>query len=522
MNDLFAIPVLAMLVSLVLTPVVRRLAEALGIVDRPDAHRKMHERAIPLCGGVAVFLAAVAAVSAASMLPNAWAEDLRHDNVGMLGLVGAAAVLVIVGVVDDWRNLRGRQKLVGQIVAVAILLSSGFPVEGIRLFGWHVDLGDLWWLFTGLWLLVAINSVNLIDGVDGLAATVGIILCSTLAIMAFMKGYTVESLIALSMVGALVGFLYFNFPPATIFLGDAGSMLIGLTAGALAIRCSLKGAASVALAAPIAIWAIPFFDTGVAVLRRKLTGRSIYTTDRGHLHHCMLRRSESSWQAVSWIAALCLITSAGALATVYFNNEAFALASVAIVIVALIASGIFGHAEFLLLANHLRSASVQFLNPVRSADLSQSVSRVRLQGSRNWDEIFERLRESAELIGLSSVRLDVNLPALHEGYHASWQRSDTEPTDYFWRTVVPLLVRGRPVGRLEFVGERQPAMSIDAWLKPISELLEASESRVLELVQGRPAMDDPSRLHLADGPHPPGSRAGHVGRIWPLDAEAQA
>ena len=148
--------------------------------------------------------------------------------------------------------------------------------------------------------------------------------------------------------------LYFNFPPATVFLGDAGSMLIGLVAGSLAIRCSLKGPATVALAGPLAVWAIPFFDTGVAILRRKLTGRSIYTTDRGHLHHCLLRRSQTSWHAVSWIAILCMATSAGALATSYFNNEFFAIVATLSVLFTLVASGVFGHAEFLLLFSHLR------------------------------------------------------------------------------------------------------------------------------------------------------------------------
>ena len=134
-----------------------------------------------------------------------------------------------------------------------MLFRSGFKIESIRIFHWQIDLGILSWPFTCLWMLGAVNALNLIDGVDGLATTVGIILCSTLALMASINGYAVEAILAVAMVGALIGFLYFNFPPATVFLGDAGSMLIGLVAGSLAIRCSLKGPATVALAGPLEI-----------------------------------------------------------------------------------------------------------------------------------------------------------------------------------------------------------------------------------------------------------------------------
>lgn len=482
MSDLFSIPILAFLASLVMTPVVRRLAEYFGIVDRPDLHRKIHEKAVPLCGGVALLFAVLVAVGAATALPNALTAELVDHRTSMLGLLAAALVLCVVGIIDDWMSLTGKQKLLGQSVAVSILIWSGFTIESVRIFGWDLNLaGFLWLPLTYVWLLGAINSLNLIDGVDGLATTVGIILCSTLSMMALHNGYPVEAVLALAMVGALVGFLYFNFPPATIFLGDAGSMLIGLTAGALAIRCSLKGPATVSLAAPLAVWAIPFFDTAVAILRRKLTGRSIYTTDRGHLHHCVLRRSSSSWRAVSWIAILCMVTSAGALATTYWNHEVYALITVMGVVATLVATGIFGQAEVLLLSNSLRAAGASLWKRSNREDLSSEL-RVRLQGTRNWDQVFEQVRASAELLGFASVRLDVNLPFLHEGYHAAWQRKEPVRRDYVWQVVLPLLVGSKSIGRVELSGDRQMDAEIHAWLAQIAELLESIEGRMMELL----------------------------------------
>lgn len=490
MNDLFAIPVLAFLASLVLTPLVRRAAESLGIVDKPDAHRKIHDRAVPLCGGVAVYLALVASIGAALLLPNALSPALLANRTPVIGLAIAAFLLCVVGVIDDWRQLRGTQKMLGQSIAVVILILAGFTIERISLFGWQIELGIFSFPFTFLWLLGAINALNLIDGVDGLATTVGIILCGTLTVMAFLNGHSVESVLALAMVGALVGFLYFNFPPATIFLGDAGSMLIGLTAGTLAIRSSLKGPATVALAAPLAVWAIPFFDTAVAIVRRKLTGRSIYATDRGHLHHCVLRRSSSSWRAVSWIAALCMVTSAGALATVYWNNELFAIVSVLGVVGVLVATGVFGHAEFMLLTSHLRVPLASILQARSRGDRG---IRVQLQGCRNWDLVFEQLRGAAELLGFLRVRLDLNLPALHEGYHAAWQNKDASLGDDCWRVVLPLTMAGKTIGRLELAGRREEGAEIEGWLAQIAELLDAVEARIAELML-EPPTPVPSRL----------------------------
>src|SRR5205085_11618611 len=163
---------------------------------------------------------------------------------------------------------------------------------------------------------------------------------------------------AAAVAGALLGFLFFNFPPATIFLGDCGSMLVGLVVGVLAIDASVKGAATVALAGPLALLVIPIFDTSAAIVRRKLTGRSIYTTDRGHLHHVLQRNGMSNRLVLLLVAGLCLLASGGALLTLALNNELFALVSAGAVVGILVISRLFGHAEFLLIKERLLAVAV--------------------------------------------------------------------------------------------------------------------------------------------------------------------
>lgn len=519
MNDYVAVGLLALLASLFLVPIVRALAIAVNLVDKPDTHRKIHERTISLGGGVAVLLAVLIAMSAATLIPNPTQAALLAQSSQLFWFMIAALVLCAVGVIDDKRPLKGKHKLMGQVAAVLVLVFSGTVIEEIALFDYKLSLGLLAIPFTTLWLLAAINSLNLIDGVDGLATSVGIILCGTVAAIAISNGDAVDASLALAMVGALAGFLYFNFPPASIFLGDAGSMLIGLVGGALAVRCAKEGPTSVPMIAPLALWAIPFFDTSVALLRRKLTGRSIFSTDRGHLHHCLLRMGRSSHAAVFWIIVLSGITSLGALVSVLLHQDMFAVMSVLVVFGTLVGTGVFGHAEFLLLVNLFKNLAAVTLKPVARPTGNARHVRIQLQGSRNWDDIWEQLKQSAELLELTSVKLDVNLPALHEGYHAAWQRSEAGVEDESWTTDLPILVKGRRIGRLEISGTRYPDGSVYGWLGQLAELLDSVELRIGELMKDLPVLPPAdARVHFADGPARHAPRKVRLTGFWPVDA----
>src|SRR5262249_15282924 len=149
--------------------------------------------------------------------------------------------------------------------------------------------------------------------------------------------------------------------PARIFMGDAGSMVVGLVVGVLGIQSSLKAPATVALVAPLAVLTIPFLDTAAAIVRRKLTGRSIYATDRGHLHHCLLRRGYSTRVVLAWVSLFCVLTGAGALASLALKNELLAFCTALTVVAVLIVTRFFGHAEFQLIRKRLAHLVFSFL-----------------------------------------------------------------------------------------------------------------------------------------------------------------
>ena len=273
-----------------LTPPLRKFAIKCGHVDNPDGARKVHAKPIPLAGGVAILISSIVSLLTLNAIGWSSINASDADRPFLVGLLAASIFICILGVIDDHVLLRGKYKLAGQLMAVAIIISSGVVIRDLNLFGFHLELGILAVPFTALWLVGAINSLNLIDGMDGMLSSVGLIICVTLAIMALLCGQVTTALLAITLAGALAGFLCYNFPPASVFLGDAGSMLIGLLIGVLAVRSSLKGPAAVALTIPVALLSIPFFDTFAAIARRKLTGKSLYVPDREHFHHCLQRR----------------------------------------------------------------------------------------------------------------------------------------------------------------------------------------------------------------------------------------
>lgn len=468
--------------SLILVAVMRLVAPKFGLTDKPDGHRKLHGKPIPLGGGLAIFLATVFVLAAAYAVSDGVRGRLDGPQLqNLLVLLGGACVIVVVGLCDDKVGLSGRRKLLGQLVAASIIAFGCEYFKRVVILGAEIEL-DKYWLSkpcTIFWLVGAMNSLNLLDGIDGLASMLGLILVATVGLLAVLFPQPVVAMVAFTFAGALVGFLRYNFPPASIFLGDTGSMLIGLVVGTLAIEGSFKGAGTVLLAAPLAIWAIPIFDSVMAIVRRRLTGRSIYTTDRGHLHHRLMDILGSNRKALAMIGACCIATSAAGLLSVLYNNELIALLTCAAVMAILIVSGIFGRAEFLLLGSRLGQVG-RSLMPLRRQAADVLETAVHLQGSRPWDLLWQTFKESSDRLGLMEIHLDVNLPALREGFHASWERPNREDRDSCWRMEYPLRARGQLVGRVVLVGKRNGHSSLDE-MQHALELIDPFEARVLAL-----------------------------------------
>jgi UDP-GlcNAc:undecaprenyl-phosphate GlcNAc-1-phosphate transferase len=437
----------------------------------------------------------VAVVAAVACLPDVAAafEEPR----GPLALLGAAVLITAVGLADDRYGMRARHKLLGQVAAALVLvLGGGLVVERVTVFGWMVEFGLLAVPATTFWLLVCINALNLIDGMDGLLGTVGVIGLATLGVIALLAGQAFAGAVALALAGAVLGFLWFNLPPATIYMGDAGSMLIGLVIGALAVPASLKGPATVALITPVAVLILPMLDTTAAVVRRKLTGRGLATADRGHLHHVLLRGGLTVRRVLVLVAGLGLVASSGALASMLLSNDFFALVAALGVVATLVVTRMFGHAEVHLLRKRAALA-VRGVLGLGPTPIGWQLA-VQLQGTADWDIVWEDLVEAAWGQNLQAVALDVNAPALHENYHARWDRAGPGvPETHQWRVEIPLFSHGQPIGRLAVTGCRDEVWIGDK-LQVLTHAIAAAEVRAGELTASTRA----ALLNHGSGPMP--------------------
>jgi len=279
---------IALIVSYAVTPGVKKLAIKIGAIDKPD-ERKVHTHVIPRLGGLAIYIGFMAAVL--------YSMPVFPEFFGFL--LGAAAI-VLLGIWDDIRNIPAKVKLAGQIIAAAIPVAYGVQIEWVtNPFGTILIIPE--WLavpVTVFWIVGFTNTVNLIDGLDGLAAGVSVIASISMFFMAVSMNQYLPAMILVAMSGAALGFLQYNFNPAKIFMGDTGSMLLGYTMAVVAVLGLVKTAATVALIVPIIALGVPIMDTLFAIIRRKMSGVPVFQPDKGHLHHRLLALGMTQKQAV--------------------------------------------------------------------------------------------------------------------------------------------------------------------------------------------------------------------------------
>ncbi len=308
LNDIM-MALLALLISLILVPFVAKLAIKIGAVDKPN-ERKVHTKIMPRMGGLAIYLSFFAVLF------------LSHEmTMQHIGLLTGGTVLVLVGIIDDKTDMPAKIKLLGQIFAACIVVVAGVRVE----FMTNFILGGVFPLyifsvpFTVLWIVAITNAVNLIDGLDGLAAGTSIIAAATMAISGYATGQTEMASMALILIGASLGFLKYNFHPAKIFMGDTGSMFLGYNLSVLAIMGFTKSFTVLSLVTPILVLAIPILDTLFAIIRRKMNNKPIFKPDKNHLHHCLLNYGFSHRNTVLIIYAVSAVLALCGLIMTYLN-----------------------------------------------------------------------------------------------------------------------------------------------------------------------------------------------------------
>ncbi len=291
-------------VALATTPLVRRLALRAGAMDQPGP-RRVHTEPVPTLGGLAMILAVLGVAWIARAAPGPARElDVRP----LLGLSLASVPLLGLGLVDDTRGVRARTKLLFQVVAGVVLVAFGYGVPLVtNPFGAPLASGVLSGPLAVLWVVVVINAINLIDGLDGLAAGVVVIAAATLWWVGRGHGDFYVMFIASLLIGSSLGFLAFNYPPARIFMGDTGSHFLGLVLAAASLLENRKATTTVALLFPLIALAVPLADSVFAFGRRLHARRHVFSPDSEHVHHRLLRLGLPPRRALLVLWGLCAV-----------------------------------------------------------------------------------------------------------------------------------------------------------------------------------------------------------------------
>ncbi len=299
---------LSFLMAFVLTPIVRDGVGRFGFLDHPDGVRKQHVAPVPRVGGIAIVVAYVATFAIAFILPFSYTFLLRRALPSILQLAMAASVVFLTGVLDDLLELSAWQKLTGIGGAAVLAYFAGIRVD-IHLLHSLPAWPWLGFVITVVWLIGCANAFNLIDGMDGLAAGVGLVATVAMLIAALTQGNMPLALATMPLAGCLLGFLRYNFNPASVFLGDSGSLLIGFLLGCYGALWSEKSVTLIALTAPLLALSIPLLDVLLSVMRRYLRNRPIFEADRGHIHHKLLERGFTPKTAVLTIYGFCSVVA---------------------------------------------------------------------------------------------------------------------------------------------------------------------------------------------------------------------
>lgn len=295
---------LACLFAFLVTPIVRKIAFRFQIVDKPNP-RKVHKDAMPYLGGVAIYSAFVV-----SYILLVAATDIVATNLGYALLLGGL-IIVVTGVLDDKFDLSPKYKLIGQLLAAGTAIYFGLEIHFITIPFTDTILHVGWFglPLTLLWIVAITNAINLIDGLDGLASGVSGIAFLTLFFLSLSIGNVMTAFTSILLVGSILGFLYYNFFPAKIFMGDSGSLFLGYALSVISLL-ELKEATLLSFIVPIVVLGVPISDSLYAVIRRRVNNQPITSADKNHLHHCLLAMGLSHRNTVLVIYAMSLSLSA--------------------------------------------------------------------------------------------------------------------------------------------------------------------------------------------------------------------
>jgi len=413
------------LIALLLTPLVRNLFRRMGLVDKPDRLRKLHAVAIPRVGGIPLVAAYIAAFGVVLLLELKGGLIVRKGVPFALHLMPAAALVFLTGLLDDLIGLRPWQKLTGQMAAGGLAIWGGVLIE--RFDG--IVFTPMWGIpVTLLWLVGCTNAFNLIDGVDGLAAGIGLFATITTLVAALMQGNMELAYATAPLAGALLGFLRFNFNPASIFLGDSGSLMIGFLLGCFGVIWSQKSATLLGMTAPLMALSIPLLDTGIAIARRYLRRKPIFEADGAHIHHQLLARGFTPRRVALLLYGVCGLAAAFSLLQSVVNQRYAGLVVIIFCAAAWMGVQHLGYVEFGMAGRLVLRGGFR---RILGAQLILRNLEQNLAKARTSEECWLTVWEAAQELGFTAARASL-AGAVYSGQCAG---PDETPS---WTICIPL------------------------------------------------------------------------------------
>jgi UDP-GlcNAc:undecaprenyl-phosphate GlcNAc-1-phosphate transferase len=392
---------LSMLCGTILTPLVRRLAHRFGALDLARSSRKIHGKPIPRIGGIAIVIAFYAPLVALLLFQTEVGHLFVAERQHVIGLFAGGVAIALLGLYDDLRGANAWKKFAIQFAVAGMLYALDFRISAIaNPFGEPLALGWVSLPFTLLWIVGVINALNLIDGLDGLAGGVALVAVVTTFLVAIQRGHPLMMLFSSALAGAIIGFLFYNFNPASIFMGDTGSMFLGFVLSASAIQTNQKSTTAVAVLIPAIALGLPIMDTLLAIARRALRGRPLFQADKEHIHHRLMAAGLSHRQAVLVLYGLCVLLGTAALVLTYANGGQSTLLLIVLAVVAFVFLRSLGYIRF------VSSAGDRKRNRALRSAL-RPLGR-KLRQARSATELWPIVIEAGAVVGATAVRLRGN------------------------------------------------------------------------------------------------------------------
>jgi exopolysaccharide biosynthesis WecB/TagA/CpsF family protein len=391
------------LTAMFLVPLVSRVARKYRFVDDPGP-RKVHEKPIPRIGGIALFLSTLSLIAFTFFVGNHLSEYLHEVGTEFLVLLIASSFVFAVGLIDDLYSLPGYVKLLCVIGASIAICASGASLNSISVGRWfEYETGWAAWPLTLLWITTITVCMNFVDGLDGLAAGTALIVCGTIALMAFLSGQIAMVILMLALLGSVTGFLFFNFYPAKIFMGDCGSMFLGFMIGAGSVVCQAKTPTFIGLAAPFLALGVPILDTGIAVIRRRIVERrSIFAADQNHLHHRLLNLGLHQRTVVIVIYAITGISaSLGVLMMTVEGGWSVALFGIGLLLLLALLGCLHGGRLYDIILALKRNRTIVQESKIAKHDFEDAETRMR--NARSFGAWWQTLSEMAQQMNFQSL-----------------------------------------------------------------------------------------------------------------------